>query len=226
MASIACSCGAVQIQFRTEAPLFRLECCCHDCRAAVWYAHAKKGGPSPPENEMFDSNWFPNDFTILKGQDQIGSFMNFAGADTTRFHCKDCWTCLFGDHPAYGGKIVLTQVTNFTGFGGLSGADLPEPMARHFLKDLTSERAAALPAWAGDPAAVYQGVADNLMAALPQMMEGGATGEMNAQALQDLTGPPFVPDDELERMAGGPPTLMAQGRAAAEVQEASGAAPV
>jgi len=162
---------------------------------------------------MLDSNWFPNDFTILKGQDQLGAFMNFTGADTTRFHCRDCWTCLIGDHPAYGGKIVCTQVSNFT--GGLSDADLPDPKARHFLKDLNSEQAAALPTWAGDVTRVYQGVADNLMASLPQMMESGATGEMNAQVLIGLTGIPFVPDDENERMAAGPPTLMAQGRAAA-----------
>jgi hypothetical protein len=27
----------------------------------------------------------------VKGENKLGAFVNFENADTTRFHCKDCW---------------------------------------------------------------------------------------------------------------------------------------
>ena len=166
MATITCTCGAVQLELCAKRDLFRLECCCHDCTAALWYAN-KRGGPAFPDNQCVDSSWFPNDFKIVKGKNKLGAFVNFENADTTRFHCMLCWTVLFGDHTAYARKIVVTQVRNYKEFDGLKNVELMPPQARHFLKDLSQEQLALLPAWGGNPSDVYQGIADNWMDAKP-----------------------------------------------------------
>jgi len=209
MATITCKCGVVQIDFHTKNDLFRLECCCHDCSAALWYAN-KRGGPALPEYQCVDSSWFPNDFKIVKGEDKLGAFMNFENADTTRFYCTDCWSVMFGDHTAYATKIVVTQVGAYKEFKGLRNAELMSPQARHFVKDLPKEQLAALPTWEGDPANVYQGVADNWMARFPAVLEAGKAGmEMNAQILLARIGGAFIPKGET-RLSEGPPTLMQQ----------------
>lgn len=209
MATITCRCGAVQIEFYTTNDLFSLECCCHDCTAALWYAN-KRGGPAFPKIQCVDSSWFPNDFRVMKGLDKLGAFMNFANADTTRFHCTGCWSVLLGDHPAYAGKILVTQVGNYEDFEGLKNAELMPPQARHFMRDLSKQQLAVLPPWRGDPANVYQGVADNWMARFPAVLEAGKQGaEMNAQILLAKIGSPFVPTGEA-RLSEGPPTLMQQ----------------
>ena len=209
MATITCKCGAVQIELSATRDLFRLECCCHDCTAALWYAN-KRGGPAFPDNQCVDSSWFPNDFKIVKGENKLGAFVNFENADTTRYHCKDCWSVLFGDHTAYARKIVVTQVRNYKEFEGLKNVELMLPQARHFLKDLSQEQLAALPAWGGDPSDVYQGVADNWMARFPTVLEAGKEGvEMNAQILLAKIGGACVPTGE-SRLTEGPPTLMQQ----------------
>ncbi len=209
MATIICQCEAVQIEFHTNSNLFRLECCCYDCTAALWYAN-KRGGPAFPALQCVDSCWFPNDFRVVKGLDKLGAFMNFENADTTRFHCTSCWSVLFGDHTAYAGKIVVTQVGSYKEFGGLTHAALMPPQARHFLKDLAPDQLAALPPWGGDPMHVYQGVAENWMARFPAVLEAGKEGAgMNAQILLGKIGDPFIPTGD-RRLSGGPPTLMQQ----------------
>jgi hypothetical protein len=193
MATIICKCGGVQIEFHAKNDLFRLECCCHDCTAALRYAN-KRGGPAFPGNQCLDSSWFPNDFVIVKGENKVGAFMNYENAATTRFHCADCWSVLLADHPAYAKKLVMTQVGNYKEFEGLKNVELMSPQARHFLKDLSEEQLAALPAWGGDPSNTYQGVADNLLAQLPSIQQTVKEGsEMNAQILLAKIGGAFVP---------------------------------
>jgi hypothetical protein len=144
-----------------------------------------------------DSSWFPNDFKVVKGEDKLGAFMNFENAATTRFHCDDCWTVLFADHPVYAGKLVLTQVGSYKEFEGLKNVELMSPQARHFLKDLSREQLAALPTWDGNLSNVYQGVADNLMNRLPKIQQTAKEGkEMNAQILLAKIGAAFVPTGE------------------------------
>ena len=46
---------------------------------------------------------------------------------------------------------------------------------------------------------------------------------MNAQILFERVGPPYIPDDELVRMAGGPPSIMAQAAAFDRVQKEAAA---
>ena len=209
MATITCNCGAVQIEFDSGTDLFRLQCCCHDCSAALWYA-SKRGGPAPPTHQCVDNSWLPNDFRIVRGEHQIGAFMNFENADTTRFYCKDCWSILFGDHPVYEKKVVVTTARNYKEYEGLTNATLMPPQARHFMKDLTQDQIAALPAWDGDASNVYQGVADILMSRFPEIQAADNEGEqMNAQILLAKVGEPFVPTDE-SRLTSGPPTLMQQ----------------
>lgn len=209
MTTITCRCGAVELEFEASHDLFRLQCCCHDCSAALWYAD-KRGGPAAPPHQLVDNSWFPNDFRIARGEDQIGAFKNFEQGDTTRFYCKTCWTILFGDHPVYEKKVLVTAARNYREYDGLKGATLMPPQARHFMKDLSAESANVLPPWSGDSAHTYAGVADNLMARFPEMQaRGNEGGEMNAQILLARIGKPFVPTNE-PRLGNGPPTLMQQ----------------
>ena len=84
------------------------------------------------------------------------------------------------------------------------------PQARHFVKDLTAEQLAALPPWQGDPARVYQGVAEVLLENFPAMKAaGGAGADMNAQILVGQLGGALVPTDE-ERLRSGPPSFARQ----------------
>ncbi|MGR8919295.1 MAG: hypothetical protein ACU85V_06735 [Gammaproteobacteria bacterium] len=209
MATIECKCGAVRIDFPVDAELFRHECCCHDCISALWYG-TQRGGPEYPHDHCADCCWLPNDFRIVRGEDQLGAFMNFRGADTTRFYCKSCWTLLFGDHPVYEQKIVVSQVAAYKEFEGLRDIERMAPQARHFVKDLSADQVAALPPWKGAPEHVYQGVAELLLESFPAMKAAGGTGaEMNAQLLVERVGGVLVPTDE-ERLSSGPPSFVQQ----------------
>jgi hypothetical protein len=209
MLSITCRCGAVQIEFFTQNDLFRNECCCYDCTAGLWYAN-KRGGPPPPAAQCVDISWLPNDFKFLRGADKVGAFMNFENADTTRFHCKECWTVLIADHPVYEKKLIVTQVASFTAYDGLKDAALMPVQSRHFVKDLGPDQLAALPVWDGDPTNVYGSVSELLMAQLPTMREAGSEGkEMNAQHLLNKIGRAFVPTNE-PRLTSGPATFNQQ----------------
>ncbi len=82
--------------------------------------------------------------------------------------------------------------------------------ARHFVRDLSEAQRQALPPWGGDPANVYPGVADNLIARFPAMLEAGSEGiVMNARLLLERIGGAVVPDDA-PRLSAGPPSLMQQ----------------
>ena len=209
MTTITCKCKAVEIEFNTDKDLFRLQCCCHDCNASVSYA-AKRGGPQAPAAQWVDSSWYPNDFTVTKGENKIGAFLNFENADTTRFYCKECWTLLFGDHVVYDKKLVVTQIGSFKDFDGLKNTQRMDYQARHFIRDVPDSEIKKLPAWTGDPSRLYQSVADVLMESFPEIQKQGAEGtQMNAQILLEKIGPAFVPSDD-RRLTGGPPTLIQQ----------------
>ena len=173
-------------------------------------------GPALLIHQWLDTSWFPNEFTIVTGEEKLGAFLNFENADTTRFYCTNCWSVLFADHPAYDKKVLVTQVMNYREFEGLANAELMPLQARHFVKDLSEEQLAALPAWRGDPSHVYQSAADILLAQFPAMKEAGKEGaEMNAQILLGKIGSAFIPTGEA-RLSEGPPTLMQQMAQAAE----------
>lgn len=209
MATITCKCTAVRITFPVTQELFRHECCCHDCISALWYS-TQRGGPEYPHDHCADCCWLPNDFHIEQGADKLGALLNFAAADTTRFYCTSCWTLLFGDHPFYDKRILASLIASYREFEGLSDVIRMPPQARHFLKDLSDEQRAALPAWTGDPAHVYAGAADVLLENFPAMKAAGGEGRaMNAQILLQRIGGAFVPDDAA-RLSSGPPSLMQQ----------------
>ena len=209
MATITCKGGSVCVSFPANTELFRHECCCHDCISALWYA-TQRGGPAYPPDLCADCCWLPNDFRIERGEDTLGAFMNYTSADTTRFYCTACWTVLFGDHPLYEKRILVSQIAAYKEFEGLTKVVRMEPQARHFLKDLNAEQLVALRPWRGDPSHVYQGVADKLLEHFPAMKAAGGEGaEMNAQILLNKIGSAFVPTDEA-RLSSGPPSLMRQ----------------
>ena len=73
MATITCKCGEVKVQFASAKPLWRLECCCYNCVAAINYS-AKKAKTATLQHQCVDSWYFGNDFTITEGEDKIGKF--------------------------------------------------------------------------------------------------------------------------------------------------------
>ncbi len=122
------------------------------------------------------------------------------------------------DHPAYGGAIALTQSKN------ISGAEFMEPQGRHFQQDLSKEMREAINAempWGGAKDTLYEGVSDNFISKLPEVLAAGSTGkEMNLQKLLEKVGPPLVPDDP--SLKAGPPSL-GQRAAATEKEEQAAA---
>jgi len=209
MATLTCKCGGVELTLGNPQALWRLECCCHDCYAAPWYLQKRKNAPAAPEVQLLDSIYFANNLTVEKGMEKLGTYKNFPCGDTTRFVCTDCWTVLAADHPAYGGKLLVTQVTNYKGFDGLRNAKLIEKKSRHFLCDLPDGMEAQLPPFTGDPTKVYDKASACLLEAFPRIQEAaGEPGVSNGQTLAAQCGSPFIPDDEPERMRGGPKTFM------------------
>jgi hypothetical protein len=209
MATITCRCERICVNFPADKELFRHECCCHDCISALWYA-TQRGGPQYPLDLCADCCWLPNEFSIARGAQHLGAFMNYASADTTRFYCADCWTVLFADHPFYEQKVLVSQIGAYKEFEGLTDIERSPPQARHFLKDRSALEIEALPPWAGNPAHVYSGVAEILMESFPTMKAAGGAGkEMNAQILLQQLGPVLIPTDA-PRLSSGPPTLMQQ----------------
>lgn len=207
MAMIRCRCDAVEIQFDIDHDLYRNECCCHDCTSALWYAH-QQGGPAAPPYQCVDNSWLPNDFEIKRGLEHLGALLNFPAADSTRFYCRQCWTILFADHPAYAKRVVVTAANNFSAFEALSGIKLMPVQGRHFLRDLTNAARAAIPPWSGDSAHVYEGPSERLLAEFPALQAAGSEGrEMNAQILLETVGPALIPSDE-PRLKNGPPTML------------------
>lgn len=212
MPSIRCKCNAVTIELSVKMPLWRLECCCHDCTAALWYVNKYKGAPSPPLYQMVDSLWFPNNFRVSSGLEELGAYKNFERADTIRFYCKRCWTCLIADHEFYEQRVILTQVLSFKEYVGSVGLDLFPPRCRHFTKDLNQGQRISLPEFSGDKKHIYESIGDNFAEAIDDIKRAGGKGQMNIQKLAELAGQPFVPENERQRMAEGPPTLMQQAR--------------
>lgn len=207
MATINCKCGSVRIDFPAQAELFLHDCCCHDCISTLWYS-TQCGGPEYPHDVCADGCWLPTDFPIVKGEDKLGAFMNYEGADTTRFYCTSCWNVLLADHSIYEKRIVVSQVTAYKEFVGLSNIIRMEPQARRFLKDRNKEQVAGLTPWHGDPSRVYQGVAEILLERFAVMKVAGAEGvEMNAQILLKWLGDAIITTDE-KRLSEGPHSFM------------------
>jgi len=208
--SINCQCGAVKVELKSKKALFRLECCCYDCSAALKYANTNKQGPKQPEHQAIDSVFFPNNFSIVKGKAKIGAFKNFEAGDTTRFHCVDCWTLLFSDFPTFEGKLMMTQANCYQDFKGIQNIEIMDVCARHNTKDVDADELAAMPAFAGDPANVYEGIAKNYLDAQEELLAAGNAGEeMNMQILLAKIGPAAVPTDG-PLLTMGPPTLISQ----------------
>ena len=71
---------------------------------------------------MLDTLWLANDFNVVKGLDNIGVTKRSAESRNTLIRCTTCGTSLITDHVAYGGKVVVTQIQNFSQFQGISTA--------------------------------------------------------------------------------------------------------
>jgi len=225
-ASITCKCGEVKIAVKSRKNMYRLDCCCYDCTSCAWYWEKKGLGPEPlsgPPCE--DLVYFANDFTVEKGMSSIGAMKPNKERDATRFYCKKCYTMLMTDHPFYGALMFSTPIMNYKSFKGLD-ADLTETDSRQFLNDLTPEERKNVPEWKGPAEHNYDGVTGDLLAKLGEglLQKEGSTGDFNIQKLLQAVGGEeaiFYPEDEAERMKGGPMTFMQRTAAAT----APGAAP-
>ena len=188
MLTIQCQCESTALQWQEPKELWRLECCCNDCTAGVRYLHEAKGGPRPPEHQMLDTLWLANDFTVVKGLDNIGVIKRSAESRNTLIYCTACGTSLITDHVVYGGKVVITQIQNFPQFQGMSTAPIMPVQARHFVDDVDADSRDSLPPFSGPPSEIYGSVSQTLIDAFPHLYEQGSTGDMNAQRLAEIRG--------------------------------------
>ena len=188
MLNIQCQCGGTALQWRERKELWRLECCCSDCSAGMRFLHETKGGPQPPNYQMLDTLWLPNDFSVTRGLQKIGVVRLSADSRNTLFYCKECGTSLITDHVVYQGKVVITQIQNYSQFQGMSSEPHMAVKARHFVRDLDPNSIDSLPPFAGPQSEVYDGVSQTLVDVFPILYQQGATGEMNAQKLAALQG--------------------------------------
>ncbi|MDB9798071.1 hypothetical protein OAB85_05345 [Pseudomonadales bacterium] len=192
MLTIHCKCDSVAIEWPHKKVLWQLECCCNECTTRIQYLHAEKHGPQPPAHQLLDGIWLKNDFTILKGLENIGAFKLSPTGRTTCFYCSKCATALLADHIIYKELVVITQVHNFMDFDGLRSATLLGPQARHFMRDLTANQRDRLPPFKGSHGALYEGVSDSLVEVFPELYKKGGTGIMNAQRLAEITGVSYL----------------------------------
>jgi len=191
MSSITCKCGECKLRFQQKTCLYRLDCCCCDCKANQDYWFTVKGDKSPgpaPDPCILDSLYFPNDFAVEKGLSLLGAFKLSETAKSTRIYCTQCFTILLVDNPFYEAKFVLTTVLNYEGYQGLHDADLMEPQCRIFVKDMTEEERKAARPWKGAPDGVQETVSMKFLADLAEIKASTATGEMNFQKLAEEIG--------------------------------------
>ena len=137
---------------------------------------------------MLDTLWIANDFTVVKGLDNIGVIKRSAESRNTLIYCTACGTSLITDHVVYGGKVVITQIQNFPQFQGMSTAPIMPVKARHFVDDVDADARDSLPPFSGPPSEIYGGVSQTLIDAFPRLHAQGCTGDMNAQRLAEIRG--------------------------------------
>ena len=188
MLTIQCQCESTALRWQEAKELWRLECCCSDCSAGIRYLHEAKGGPQPPDHQMLDTVWLPNDFSVVKGLENIGVIKRSEEARNTLIYCTECGTSLITDHEVYGGKVVITQIQNFPQFQGMSVAPTMPVKARHFVDDVDAESRDRLPPFRGPQSEIYGSVSQTLIDAFPRLYEQGSTGDMNAQRLAEIRG--------------------------------------
>ena len=188
MLTIQCQCESTALRWQEAKELWRLECCCSDCSAGIRYLHEAKGGPQPPDHQMLDTVWLPNDFSVVKGLENIGVIKRSEEARNTLIYCTECGTSLITDHEVYGGKVVITQIQNFPQFQGMSTAPIMPVQARHFVDDVDADSRDSLPPFSGPPSEIYGSVSQTLIDAFPHLYEQGSTGDMNAQRLAEIRG--------------------------------------
>ena len=141
---------------------------------------------------MLDTLWLANDFTVVKGLDNIGVIKRSAESRNTLIYCTACGTSLIADHVVYGGKVVITQIQNFPQFQGMSTAPTMPVQARHFVDDVDADSRDSLPPFSGPPSEIYGSVSQTLIDAFPHLYEQGSTGDMNAQRLAEIRGMSYV----------------------------------
>ena len=192
MLTIQCQLESTALQWQEPKELWRLECCCNDCTAGVRYLHEAKSGPRPPEHQILDTLWLANDFTVVKGLDNIGVTKRSAESRNTLIYCTACGTSLITDHVVYGGKVVITQIQNFPQFQGMSTAPTMSVQARHFVDEVDAVSRDSLPSFSGPHSEIYGSVSQTLIDAILRLYEEGSTGDMNAQQLAETRGTEYM----------------------------------
>lgn len=104
-ALIRCECGAVELKFHCRLPRFRLECYCSDCRDFRDWQASQKGFKKGCT--ILDAWYFENDFTVMKGEDNIKIFKYNDTCLSHRYVCGTCFDMVMVDHPFYQKHVTL-----------------------------------------------------------------------------------------------------------------------
>ena len=101
-----CRCGKTIIRcIGQSAPgggVAHLACGCCDCRTALKWCE-EQGGPRCPE--IADVTYWPNDWDVMRGQENLKCFLLREGMQSNRMVATCCHTCMIVYHPMYEEKV-------------------------------------------------------------------------------------------------------------------------
>jgi hypothetical protein len=108
MASIACRCSKVKIQFTSASPRVSTECCCDHCFARVQCLEAL-GGPNVSTNEPLLASKWDDKVTILEGREHLFVYKMNRTTQVTNIAASCCHTFILGKHSVYDANCVTTS---------------------------------------------------------------------------------------------------------------------
>jgi hypothetical protein len=149
-AKLQCSCGKTELQFRNSQPLFKIQCCCFDCRQR-WEWSRSKGCPLEKYSRPGEGVYVGNAISAVKNEDALVPYMLRKNADVTFLTAECCFSIMLAVHPFY-----LGNVCGISGEGGctLEAGDVPCKI-RIQIQDWEKSKvgdhgASSLPPWTGD----------------------------------------------------------------------------
>ena len=141
MAGVRCRCGECEIRFGgCTSAVFRLECCCLDCRRAALWTEQRGGTAIGSLAAFCDATYWPaNNLDVVRGGDKLEACGLNDAFRSCRVISTCCSTQLLVDNPVCQGKLAVTFPEV------LVDATLPPPTFRCNIRDLPKHLQDSLP---------------------------------------------------------------------------------
>ncbi len=147
MATITCSCGAVQLTLPNAVPKYRCGCCCTEC---LQRAYIGTNGTPPPFSLLEE----PVDLLYIDSQimrpdsDTLARLsvfkLNDQDAPNINLRSKCCGSVLVTENSEFHRPHTIATFNNLGSFLKCTFSDLPEPGFNVFTKDWAAEKTQAL----------------------------------------------------------------------------------